>query len=391
MPNLKGLWGLSRDYFESADAQLLQFSPSAEEVQAFIQRTSRRRDDGPGFTAADGVAHIPVIGALTKEPDFFFDLFGPGNAVYGDIIQALAAADADPEVERIILEIDSPGGDVLGMVDTAHAISSTSKPIEAQITDLGASVAFLLASQADRIVTNNSMALVGSVGILTTRFVSENRVTITSTEAPDKAPDASTDEGVAAIRRSLDPMHAEMVSLIAAGRTRATGKTVTAADVNRDFGRGAALVAKDALAAGMIDAIVPAPAPEGAAASTSTETNAMTLEELKSKHPALYAEIFKAGQEDARSHVLAHLAHGEAIGGKGLEIAAGFIVEGTLYGNPLVAAKYAVAGANTQAADDRTADDTDVNTGVGPKDEGARDEEADQAAIWKGVRGAFTI
>lgn len=75
-------------------------------------------------------------------------------------------AAADPEVSGILMLIDSPGGTVAGTHDLATDVKAAakSKPVWAHIDDTGASAAYWIASQADKITVNSPTALVGSIG-----------------------------------------------------------------------------------------------------------------------------------------------------------------------------------------------------------------------------------
>jgi signal peptide peptidase SppA len=74
----------------------------------------------------------------------------------------------DPDVAGILLAIDSPGGSVAGTDDLAAEVRAARrmKPVYAHIDDLGASAAYWVASQADRVTANGPTALVGSIGTL---------------------------------------------------------------------------------------------------------------------------------------------------------------------------------------------------------------------------------
>lgn len=80
----------------------------------------------------------------------------------------LRQAAADPDVTAIVLAIDSPGGTVAGTSDLAADVAAArkSKPVLAHIDDLGASAAYWVASQADKITANSPTALIGSIGTL---------------------------------------------------------------------------------------------------------------------------------------------------------------------------------------------------------------------------------
>ena len=357
---------LSESVYRECTAGRATFVFDADKYQAFIERNS-----GPGgeqlFLVSEGVARIPVVGVLTKQSDFFLDFMMGGSAVYGDIQRALAAADGDESVKEIVLEIDSPGGDVAGFFETVQAIAATKKPVRAQVTDQALSAAYGLAAATDSITVNNPMATVGSIGVVTSRFVGENRVDITSSAAPKKRPDASTDEGVAAIREELDAIHAEFAGIIARGRG------VSVKTVNSKFGEGGNLLAKDALQAGMIDAIKSessgVTAKTGATKTTAQEFDKMTLDEFKAQHPDHYracvAEGHALGVSTERDRVAAHLEAGKANGC--LELSAEFIGDGSQFSGQLVQARYMTEGRKHTDLADRTDDNPDTGNGAAGK------------------------
>jgi ClpP class serine protease len=384
-------WFLTDDALRNVLDAFSRFDFDQERYEAFIERVSTR-DPGAELIVADGVARIPILGTLTNEPDFFFSIFG-GGATYGDIRALIAAAEGNNDVERIVLEIDSPGGEVAGFFATAAAIAATKKPTEAQVTNIAASAAFGLASQADRITVDNPMAMVGSVGISTTRFVSETRVVITSTDAPRKNPNAATDEGVAVIRAELDSLHREFAGVIARGRG------VELDTVNSDFGRGGMVIAGDALQAGMIDSINLGRTPQ----TQAKGNQAMTLEEFKAQYPALYAAIFASGREEGvtagvareRDRVLAHVTTGKNSGPDGLKIAAGFIEDGSDFTSQMVQAKYLTAGRNAAETDDRADDDDDAKAADDKKPtadgSGAPNSDKETNALFDGLESDFGV
>lgn len=390
---MRGFWLLSSVYFRSCSDAFSSFVFDQEKHQAFIERTS-----GPAgeqlFLLDEGVARIPIVGTLTKQSDFFFDFMMGGSAIYGNIQQALAAAEGDDDVERIVLEIDSPGGEVAGFFETAVAIAATKKPIEAQITDLATSAAYGLAAAADRIIVNNPMAMVGSIGVVTSRFINENRVDITSSAAPNKRPDVSTDAGIKVIERELDAIHAEFVGIIVQGR----GKTED--EVNAEFGRGANILAKEALQVGMIDVINIETSgvtntPTSAATSES-EFEAMTREELQTKHPTVYAAILALGVDegtkDERDRVSAHIVAGKANGC--LELSAKFIADGSAFTGQTVQAEYMSAGLKKTDLSNRAADDAAADAGdnSGGRGEGDKPTDAEQtAAIFSEVNESLGL
>lgn len=399
MIGMCGHWLMEQGFFERAVEGYLRFEPTPEQIGAFIETRSRTADENAEFFIRDGdVARIPVVGALTKTPDFFFDLFGSGSTVYGDIVAGIRAAEADDAIKRIVFEIDSPGGEMTGFFETAAAIADATKPTEAQVSDMAMSAAFGLASQADKVIVNNRGAMVGSVGIVTTIRVSDSLVTITSSDAPNKRPDVTTDAGVAIVVAQLDPIHEEFAGVIA------TGRDVSLADVNANFGRGGVVIASVALQAGMIDGILEAGETRGGS-STGTSASSLldtdgdimtTLEELRATHPALaqalIAEGYALGVADERDRVTAHMEAGEACGD--LTIAAGYIVEGTDYTRQAVQARYATASANRDETTGR-ADDNDTAPATpaaqSAEGDGAADADANTNAIFDALETGHGI
>ena len=128
--------------------------PSAEKQEAFALSRSHTVAESRLVQTAGGTAAIEISGVLTKSPNLFAMLFGGGNTSYPELIEALAQAQADPSVESIELHIDSPGGHVDGLYAAMEAVKGTPKPTTA-VVDKATSAAYMLASQADRIIARN--------------------------------------------------------------------------------------------------------------------------------------------------------------------------------------------------------------------------------------------
>lgn len=113
------------------------------------------------YEVHDHTAVIPIAGPMTKGDSKF------GGTSTVRTRHALRQAVRDPEVHHILLQVYSPGGHVDGVQDLADDVFRIrgQKPIVAHIEDLGASAAYWVASQADRI-TANGTAEVGSIGTM---------------------------------------------------------------------------------------------------------------------------------------------------------------------------------------------------------------------------------
>lgn len=114
-------------------------------------------------------ATIPIRGVLlpSAEESQFWRRWGVEATGYEEIRSMLASALNDSGVRKIILQINSPGGTVEGTVETADAIwaarKNSGKSVMAFIQEMGASAAYYMASQAEKIVAGPN-AVIGCIG-----------------------------------------------------------------------------------------------------------------------------------------------------------------------------------------------------------------------------------
>ena len=112
-----------------------------------------------------GIAVIPIHGTLVKR------VLGmeaaSGLTSYGGIAQEIDAALADPLVQGILLDIDSPGGEASGSFELARQIrhAATQKPVWAVANDAAYSAAYALAASAQRLIVTETGGI-GSIGVI---------------------------------------------------------------------------------------------------------------------------------------------------------------------------------------------------------------------------------
>lgn len=325
---------------------------------------------------AGDAATITINGVMTKGPSLFAMLFGGGNVTYPEIIAAIDSAERNPAVKRIEMIIDSPGGQIDGLFEAIAALQSRKKPLKAVVRNTAASAAYALVSQADEIVATNRAVRVGSVGIVVDTYLDPNEISITSSEAPNKRPDLSTEEGRAVVTGELDALHQLFVEAIA------TGRGTTVEKINADFGRGGTLLADEALKRGMIDGVqgsplrVVKPAKSSQTAATggiNPENGNMDLATLKAQHPDVYAAAMQEGVTAERERVTAHLTLGEASGALGTALAA--VKSGGAY-TLATQADYLAAGMNRTSQQDRQTDSAAAAAAVAAAADQPSDAEA---------------
>ncbi|MBR9706959.1 MAG: S49 family peptidase [Candidatus Diapherotrites archaeon] len=89
-----------------------------------------------------------------------------GDAAGADeVTKNIRDACSNPRVKAVLLEIDSPGGEVTASERIKYEVERCEKPVVAYIESIGASGAYLAALPADKIVSYPT-SLVGSVGVV---------------------------------------------------------------------------------------------------------------------------------------------------------------------------------------------------------------------------------
>ena len=209
---------------------------------------------GSANTSGSKVAVIPVQGTVQKRGGYC-------SLGTKDLVAHLQAANRDPEISAIVLDIDSPGGQVDGTEEFAQAIAASGKPVVAYIDGLGASAAYWIASQASSIFINSaSTGYAGSLGVLCmsinqSEYLEKQGLKVEilrSSRAVDKARlngvEALSDEARAQVQADLDQIADTFISAVEQGRA---GKLSAKEDVfTGKVYRGA-----DALKHGLVDKV----------------------------------------------------------------------------------------------------------------------------------------
>lgn len=118
-----------------------------------------------GYDIVRGVAVIPVTGTLVAKLGTLRPYSGMTG--YDGLRANFSMAIDDPKVKAIVLDIDSPGGEVSGCFDLVDAIHSQRgvKPVWSILSDSAYSAAYAIASASDRIIVPRTGGT-GSVGVI---------------------------------------------------------------------------------------------------------------------------------------------------------------------------------------------------------------------------------
>jgi ClpP class serine protease len=129
-------------------------------------RRGRERNIDKGYDVGPGgIAIVPCKGTLVQRTGSLRPYSGMTG--YDGLRQAYLTAVTDPEVRGIIVDDDSPGGEVAGcfdLVDTMHETRGE-KPVWAVLNENAFSAAYAIASACDRIIVPRTGGT-GSIGVI---------------------------------------------------------------------------------------------------------------------------------------------------------------------------------------------------------------------------------
>lgn len=400
---------------QAALAQILEIAERENESpQAVAAKLGRPLENTYDVEIRDGVAILSVSGPLFRYANLFTAISGATS--YDVLARDFAAALANPRVESIVLNIDSPGGEANGVSEFADQIHAArgQKPIVAYVGGQASSAAYWIASAADEIVADET-AILGSIGaVMSVQDTREadakagkKRYDIVSSQSPDKRLDPATDDGRAKLQVLLDSLADVFIDKVARNRGESRETVLS------DFGKGGVFVGQAAVGAGLADrlgsfeAVVaelqqgerrPAGTNRIAAAgginqedimsektvkpATSTQPEAITAASIAANHPdvaeALRAEGRTGGEESGRAagrtegataereRVRGILAHAEAVDRPALAQALAFTTDMPVEAAAAVLAKAAKEGKPSQFAGFDAAMRAAGNPAVGP-------------------------
>ncbi len=174
---------------------------------------------------------IPIHGILTKNSEAFDDILGMTS--YEKIREEIEEALIDEEVETIILDIDSPGGEVNGLFDLSDFIyeARTKKRIVAIANDDAYSAAYAIASSAEKVLVTRTSG-VGSIGVIASHidqsgFDEKQGVKYTTVFAGKRKNDLNphepiTSESLESLQEEVGRLYEMFVQLIARNRNVST-------------------------------------------------------------------------------------------------------------------------------------------------------------------------
>ena len=227
----------------------------AEEIEARI---------APATAAAvarkeGSVAVVPLRGLISPRAAVVQNSSTGGGTTAEGFAEAIDKMADDDTVKAIVVDADTPGGNVLGIDEASAAVAAVRgrKPIVVQVTGNLASAGYWIGASADEIVMSPSSAA-GAIGVRTayddlTEALAKQGVSREIIAAGKFKGEGLlgplSDETRAYMQGRIDDYYGMFVDRVAQGRG------VTAAAVRDGFGQGRMLGAKAAVAANMADRI----------------------------------------------------------------------------------------------------------------------------------------
>jgi signal peptide peptidase SppA len=228
---------------------------AGDDTHPDVVALSNKRELAP---APKGVAVLPMYGVIAPKMNMFSEI--SGGTTFQQATAQLQEAVASKDVSTIVLDWDSPGGNVQGAKEFADAImkAKTIKPVISQVNYRMCSAAYWVGACATKIVAAPS-GVVGAIGVYTIHndlskaladlgvkrtYLSKGKFKVEGNETEPLADDTKA--------RWLAEMEVPYTNFINAV---AHGRGVSPAAVRGGFGEGRAVQADEALALGMIDSI----------------------------------------------------------------------------------------------------------------------------------------
>ena len=292
--------------------------------EAVAAKLGRELQNSYRLEMRDGIAVLPVVGPLFRYANLFTQVSGASS--YELLAKDFTQAVENPDVKAIVLNIDSPGGEVNGCAEFADMIHEARgvKPIVAYASGDAASGAYWIAAATDEIVVSKTSAL-GSIGVVGVYRGNkgEDAVEVVSSQSPYKRLDPDTDDGRARLQKRIDAMADVFVDAVAKYRG------VASSHVQNHYGSGDVFIGDAAVKQGVADRIGsfekllselsgnPVSEPSPHSINPNQQEKSMDdIQSLREAYPDLTASLeqdaTKQGVTVERSRVQGILSHDEA-------------------------------------------------------------------------------
>lgn len=212
-----------------------------------------------GYDVINGVAVLPIVGVISKRMNLMQQISGGASSEL--VARDLKAAMADPAVNAIILQIDSPGGTVDGTQTLADLVRAAGavKPVVALADGCMASAAYWIGSAASAIYMTDTLTQVGSIGVVAThtdisgaeaaRGIKTTEISAGKYKRIASQYGALSESGKQSMQDQVDYLYSMFVQAVADNRG------VSVDQVLQDMADGRVFIGQQAIDAGLVDGV----------------------------------------------------------------------------------------------------------------------------------------
>lgn len=246
----EGIW------LGSMDAHRFALNASSQAVQLLMSGQSSKDGLPEILSVNDGVGVVSIRGPLVSGSAGFMAYFGVTG--YNDIRTALVAAVNHPDVSAIVLDINSGGGAVAGVADTANFISQVDalKPVVTYADGMMGSGAYWLGSSARKVLISQT-TIAGSIGVIMThteasRMRDQAGITDTVIRAGEYKALGGPYEPLSEKAKAQYQAQADQIMQVFTSHV-ASRRKVSYAKADAQMGQGREFVGEQAVTAGLVD------------------------------------------------------------------------------------------------------------------------------------------
>ena len=255
------IWAGTESSFDVAEAASVRMQSMPADFKVDSQTSTTDKPTSPLLSVVGGVGILQIAGSLVNNSESagYNSYFGVTS--YNNIREALALAVSDPLVKHILLDVNSGGGAVSGITDTAALISQISKNVKPMSTYSGGVMAsgayWLGVSTGD--VSASDVAVIGSIGVITSHMdysesLAQDGVKATVIRAGEfkqlNSPlEPLSAKGLSELQAGLDQVYGVFVQHVADSRS------VPYTTADKQMAQGREFVGAAARSAGLIDQI----------------------------------------------------------------------------------------------------------------------------------------
>lgn len=273
---------------------------TALQIQAATEKPGKK--EKRDLEIVDGTAVVPIYGIIAKRMNMVNRISSPQGTATEAIKADIRAALDDPQVNRILLDIDSPGGSIGGVDELSDFIfmARKQKPVIAFANGQMDSAAYWIGSAAEKIYAEKT-AEVGSIGVYSVVedwSVADHQMGVKTEiikagkhKADGHPSKPLTEEGRANIQNEINTYYDLFVAAVSRNRNISLEETLKLAD-------GRVWIGQKAVDAGLIDGIKSFEEFFAGSPATAKKVNADTQGTIQAKEITPGSEIDGQGGQE---------------------------------------------------------------------------------------------